>query len=188
MAHLVTMRAASVGAIGVLLAGIIGAGAAVAGSYVTAEKSALSSEQQARDEFLRTERRIAYGTFVTHVRALDSDVSYAHAVNFRHAESQVGHEEALRLEQGLDQVSGAYDQISVLATESTRSEAEDVLDLIRPAVLEILDGYCRSNPDQDPRLDACVHMSNLGYESDFWNQDSELADFLTAARSELGVD
>src|SRR4051812_23288795 len=104
-------RTAKVGAIAGLLAGVIGAGAAICGTLITGQQS----RSQAHDQFVTEQRRQSYAQYLAEISELSAKTyHYIETVLSagRNSDSAVA-----ELSAGLDDIWVVYEQLQLIAGE-----------------------------------------------------------------------
>ena len=113
-----------VGLIG-LLGVLIGTGAGSIVTWQTTRVSAVSQARQASEDFLRTERRVAYSDFLTKATLARDSLAQQPAALEREPEAACAYQ--VDLSDKYDAMSASYDLVSIIGSPGVVKAAADVL-------------------------------------------------------------
>jgi hypothetical protein len=174
------------------MAGVIGGGAAVAGTIITASYE----DDRSRDEFFREEREALYAEFITASQLAEAAIQEYFPLHYDGAHPN----ETLRLpsaealtsmEALVEDVRLASARVSLVAGGATTASAEMVVSDLEHGLHLVRGDQCTDDDDLQcvtMNPDGRVIIRDLPAGTDYNNLYSDLESFTHAARKELGVD
>jgi hypothetical protein len=182
--RIITWRAAILTTIAGLLVAAISAGSAIVGVFITSRNSA----EQARDEFLRDQRRDAYAQFLRSYDDIFDDLLDMHG-NYE----AVTPAEADELSSRLDGIYAAYTVLELFSGRHSEFYAHEMYQQLIIVTDGELWGYCTHQIPPPPAAVCEEHHSpHSAGATDayavFNDMAEQRASFVSAIRAELGVD